>query len=62
MDFAHPLEKADCDDYAGARMVRKAFRNRLIAGFWMAAMVVSTAGWLVALAWIAHLAIRRFFL
>jgi hypothetical protein len=62
MDFARPIEKADCDDYVAARMVRKAFRNRLIAGLWMATMVVSTVGWLVALAWIAYLAIRRFFL
>ena len=62
MDFARPLEKADCDDYVTARTVRKPFRNRLIAHLLMATMIVSTAGWLVALAWIAYLAIKRFFL
>jgi hypothetical protein len=35
------------------------FRRRLIAGLWILALVVSMAGWLVALAWIAYLLIKR---
>ena len=34
-------------------------RRRLIAGLWILALAVSMAGWLVALAWIAYLLIKR---
>jgi len=34
-------------------------RRRLIAGSWILALAVSMAGWLVALAWIAYLLIKR---
>jgi hypothetical protein len=40
----------------------RTLRKRLIAALWIATMVVATAGWLVALAWIAYLAINRFLL
>jgi hypothetical protein len=38
---------------------RKNFRQKLIAGLWILALVVSMAGWLVALVWIAYLLIKR---
>jgi hypothetical protein len=38
---------------------RERFRRRLIVGAWVLALAVSMAGWLVALAWIAYLLIRR---
>jgi hypothetical protein len=34
-------------------------RRRLIVGAWVLALAVSMTGWLVALAWIAYLLIRR---
>jgi len=34
-------------------------RRRLIAGLWILALAVSMVGWLVALAWIAYLLIKR---
>jgi hypothetical protein len=39
---------------------RERFRRRLIVGVWVLALAVSMTGWLVALAWIAYLLIRRF--
>jgi hypothetical protein len=38
---------------------RERFRRRLIIGSWVLALAVSMTGWLVALAWIAYLLIRR---
>jgi hypothetical protein len=38
---------------------RARFRRRLIVGLWILVLVVSMTGWLVALAWIAYLLIRR---
>jgi hypothetical protein len=35
------------------------FRRRLIVGLWILVLAVSMTGWLVALAWIAYLMIRR---
>jgi hypothetical protein len=35
------------------------FRRRLIVGLWILVLAVSMTGWLVALAWIAYLLIRR---
>jgi hypothetical protein len=38
---------------------RTRFRQRLIAGCWILVLAVSLMGWLVALAWITYLLIRR---
>jgi hypothetical protein len=38
---------------------RSRFRRRLIVGLWILVLAVSMTGWLVALAWIAYLLIRR---
>jgi hypothetical protein len=38
---------------------RTRFRRRLIVGLWILVLTVSMTGWLVALAWIAYLLIRR---
>jgi len=38
---------------------RTRFRRRLIVGSWILVLAVSMTGWLVALAWIAYLLIRR---
>jgi len=38
---------------------RTRFRRRLIVGLWILVLAVSMTGWLVALAWIAYLLIRR---
>ena len=38
---------------------RERFRSRLIVGVWVLSLAVSMTGWLVALAWIAYLLIRR---
>ena len=38
---------------------RERFRRRLIVGVWVLTLAVSMTGWLVALAWIAYLLIRR---
>ena len=35
------------------------FRGKLIAGLWILALAISMVGWLVALAWIAYLSIKR---
>jgi hypothetical protein len=42
-----------------AERARKDFQPRLVAAFWLLVIAVSMIGWLVALAWIAYLAIRR---
>jgi hypothetical protein len=34
-------------------------RQRLIFGLWILVLAVSMIGWLVALAWIAYLLVRR---
>jgi hypothetical protein len=38
---------------------RTRFRRRLIVGLWILVLAVSMTGWLVALAWIAYLLVRR---
>jgi hypothetical protein len=38
---------------------RTGFRQGLIVGLWILVLAVSMTGWLVALAWIAYLLIRR---
>jgi cytoskeletal protein RodZ len=38
---------------------RTRFRRRLIVGLWILVLAVSMTGWLVALAWIAYLLIKR---
>jgi hypothetical protein len=38
---------------------RTRFRRRLIVGLWILVLAVSMSGWLVALAWIAYLSLRR---
>jgi hypothetical protein len=35
------------------------FRQRLIIGLWILVLAISMSGWLVALAWIAYLLVRR---
>jgi hypothetical protein len=42
-----------------AERARKDFGPRLIAAFWLLVIAVLMIGWLVALAWIACLLIRR---
>jgi hypothetical protein len=44
----------------GPRFLRLTrFRSKLIAGLWILVLVASMIGWLVTLAWIAYLLIRR---
>jgi hypothetical protein len=38
---------------------RERFRRRLIVGAWGLVLAISMTGWLIALAWIAYLLIRR---
>jgi hypothetical protein len=44
----------------GPRFLRLTrFRGKLIVGLWILLLVAAMTGWLVALAWIAYLLIRR---
>jgi hypothetical protein len=43
----------------GRQEKRTRFRETLITGLWILVLAVSMSGWLVALAWIASLLVRR---
>jgi hypothetical protein len=62
--IARPLETFACNGYLARKMLRMRWpsptvKNRLIAGLWMAALITSMAGWLVAIGWMVFLVVRR---